>query len=167
MLTGLSMRRSLRRHLAKGKKLVSGHSCDRNCGERWESAVGVSYLQARKDRAVSWALRWAFRPRGGGERRHLLVRPWREEKKKVKGSNGKVDNRVEITKLTQPDGTCLSHQSHSLLLLRILAQAHISRIRLSLLPIFTSTASYPIYPIGPNTSSFQIPNILSAHLLRY
>jgi hypothetical protein len=52
----------------------------------------------------------------------------------------------------------------SLLLLRISVQAHISRIRLSLLTIFTSTASYPIYHTGPNTSPFQIPNILSAHL---
>ncbi len=30
MLTGLSMRRSLRRYLVKGENLVSGHSCDRN-----------------------------------------------------------------------------------------------------------------------------------------
>lgn len=31
--------------------------------------------------------------------------------------------------------------------------------------MFTSVhASYPIYPTGPNTSPFQIPNILSAYL---
>ena len=30
MLTGLSMRRSSRQHLAKVKILVNGHSCDRN-----------------------------------------------------------------------------------------------------------------------------------------
>jgi len=65
--------------------------------------VRVNYLQARRGRA-SWALRWAFRPWGGGERRHLWVRTWRGEKKR-EGVNGKVDNRVEISKsLPNPTG---------------------------------------------------------------
>jgi hypothetical protein len=66
-------------------------------GSDGESAVRVSYLQARRDRAASWALRWAFRPQGGGEQRHLWVRTWRGEKKRER-LNGKVDNRVEISK---------------------------------------------------------------------
>jgi hypothetical protein len=85
-------------------------------------------------------------------------------RKRGKGSMEKWTIELKYPKAYTTRRICLSHQSHTLLLLRILVQAHISRIRLSLLPIFTSTASYPIYPIGPNTSSFQIPNILSAHL---
>jgi hypothetical protein len=76
-----------------------------------------------------------------------------EEKRE--GPNGKVsgwDNRVEISKgLHNPTGHASPTPTpDTLLLLRILVQAHISRIRLSYVH-----ASYPIYPIGPNTS---LPN---------
>lgn len=107
----------------------------------------MQYLQARRDMASSWALRWPFRRRGGGERRHLWVRTLRKEEER--GSNTR---RVEI--------------SRAYTTLRGSPTPSPMRIYGSIYPSLLTIlryASYPIYRTGPNIPS-QIRNIVSAHL---
>lgn len=63
----------------------------------------MQYLQARRDMAFSWALRWPFRRRGGGERRHLRVQTLRKE-----GEEGANRDALKYHGLTQPNG-CPTH----------------------------------------------------------
>jgi hypothetical protein len=132
---------------------VTGIECGRAMGREL-----VSYLQARRDRAASWALRWAFRPRGGGERRHLWVRTLRKEEKRER-ANGKADNRVEI-KYAKGLHNRTGHASLTVPLpspsQTLNPGAYITHLYVH--------ASYPIYPTGPNTSPFHI---FSLNYLRY
>jgi hypothetical protein len=153
MLTGLSMRRSLRRHLAKGN-LVSGDSRDQNnCGGRWgECGVcntskpeGIWLLLGHCDSLFADGERGSGDICGcghsGGRKREGPMKIGRDELKYHKAYP-----------------TRRGRTSHSHSLLRISTQAHIWLIHPSISSYVH--ASYPIYRTGPNTP-FQIPNILS------
>jgi hypothetical protein len=110
------------------------------CGAR-----GVQYLQARRDTAFSWDLRWPFRRRGGRERRHLRVQTLRKEERREQYRDA-----LKYHGLTQPNGGATP------------TARRIYLIYPSFLTILRY-ASYPIYRIGPNTPT-QSRNIVSAHL---